>query len=165
MVLNYETVQIIVLDTQLSCGSVTTLTSSGDGIPPSDLISPTLSSATSPSNEKLRVSATRNCNLETRSAQYTFWMSQVEMNTHAPPHRRLWMGPQFTFKTILSDQSDQSAPANLDLGDTRPHHPQLPPNNSSSALGDKNSGSMSSVALIPTSYFQSIDKFDLDILR
>lgn len=27
------------------------------------------------------------------------WMSQVEIITHAGPHRRLWMGPQFMFKT------------------------------------------------------------------
>ncbi|XP_047110731.1 breast carcinoma-amplified sequence 3 homolog [Schistocerca piceifrons] len=27
------------------------------------------------------------------------WLSQVEIVTHAGPHRRLWMGPQFTFKT------------------------------------------------------------------
>jgi breast carcinoma-amplified sequence 3 len=26
------------------------------------------------------------------------WVRQVEMNTHAGPHRRLWMGPQFQFK-------------------------------------------------------------------
>lgn len=26
------------------------------------------------------------------------WLSQVEIVTHAGPHRRLWMGPQFTFK-------------------------------------------------------------------
>ena len=25
---------------------------------------------------------------------------QVEIHTHAGPHRRLWMGPQFTFKSI-----------------------------------------------------------------
>ncbi|KAK7078259.1 Breast carcinoma amplified sequence 3 [Halocaridina rubra] len=28
------------------------------------------------------------------------WMAQVEIHTHAGPHRRLWMGPQFTFKSI-----------------------------------------------------------------
>lgn len=28
------------------------------------------------------------------------WLSQVEIITHAGPHRRLWMGPQFTFKTF-----------------------------------------------------------------
>ncbi|XP_022648182.1 breast carcinoma-amplified sequence 3-like isoform X2 [Varroa destructor] len=27
-----------------------------------------------------------------------YWMSQVEIVTYAPPHRRLWMGPQFSFK-------------------------------------------------------------------
>lgn len=30
------------------------------------------------------------------------WLSQVEIVTHAGPHRRLWMGPQFTFKTYTS---------------------------------------------------------------
>ncbi|XP_014291647.1 putative leucine-rich repeat-containing protein DDB_G0290503 isoform X2 [Halyomorpha halys] len=28
------------------------------------------------------------------------WLSQVEIVTHTGPHRRLWMGPQFTFKSI-----------------------------------------------------------------
>lgn len=28
--------------------------------------------------------------------------SQVEISTHAGPHRRLWMGPQFVFKTCGS---------------------------------------------------------------
>lgn len=27
------------------------------------------------------------------------WLSRVEIVTHAGPHRRLWMGPQFIFKT------------------------------------------------------------------
>lgn len=30
------------------------------------------------------------------------WLSQVEIVTHAGPHRRLWMGPQFVFKTYNS---------------------------------------------------------------
>ncbi|XP_060532300.1 breast carcinoma-amplified sequence 3 homolog [Cylas formicarius] len=30
------------------------------------------------------------------------WLSQVEILTHAGPHRRLWMGPQFTFKTYTT---------------------------------------------------------------
>lgn len=29
-----------------------------------------------------------------------FTMFQVEIVTHTGPHRRLWMGPQFQFKTI-----------------------------------------------------------------
>ena len=28
------------------------------------------------------------------------WLAQVEILTHAGPHRRLWMGPQFSFKTF-----------------------------------------------------------------
>jgi hypothetical protein len=30
------------------------------------------------------------------------WLSQVEIVTHVGPHRRLWMGPQFCFKTLRS---------------------------------------------------------------
>ncbi|CAH1958847.1 unnamed protein product [Acanthoscelides obtectus] len=33
------------------------------------------------------------------------WLSQVEIVTHAGPHRRLWMGPQFTFKTYTTSGS------------------------------------------------------------
>lgn len=32
------------------------------------------------------------------------WLSQVEIVTHAAPHRRLWMGPQFTFKPLNGDK-------------------------------------------------------------
>ncbi len=28
------------------------------------------------------------------------WLSQVEITTHVGPHRRLWMGPQFSFKSL-----------------------------------------------------------------
>ena len=27
------------------------------------------------------------------------WLANIEIETHPPPHRRLWMGPQFKFKT------------------------------------------------------------------
>ena len=30
------------------------------------------------------------------------WLSEVELVTHATPTRRLWMGPQFSFKTYHS---------------------------------------------------------------
>lgn len=30
------------------------------------------------------------------------WMAQVEIYTHSGPPRRLWMGPQFTFKSLPS---------------------------------------------------------------
>lgn len=33
------------------------------------------------------------------SAEDDRWLSRVEIITHAGPHRRLWMGPQFIFKT------------------------------------------------------------------
>lgn len=28
------------------------------------------------------------------------WLANIDIETHAPPHRRLWMGPQFSFKTF-----------------------------------------------------------------
>ena len=36
------------------------------------------------------------------------WLSQVEILTHAPPSRRLWMGPQFTFKPYQSHSPTSS---------------------------------------------------------
>ncbi|KAH7960785.1 hypothetical protein HPB49_023385 [Dermacentor silvarum] len=33
------------------------------------------------------------------------WLSQVEIITHVGPHRRLWMGPQFSFKTLQTPAS------------------------------------------------------------
>ncbi|XP_050681513.1 breast carcinoma-amplified sequence 3 homolog isoform X2 [Leptidea sinapis] len=36
------------------------------------------------------------------------WLSQVEIVTHAGPHRRLWMGPQFVFKTYNCTGSNSS---------------------------------------------------------
>ncbi|XP_076619555.1 uncharacterized protein LOC143340968 isoform X3 [Colletes latitarsis] len=38
------------------------------------------------------------------------WLSQVEIVTHAGPHRRLWMGPQFVFKTY---NATSGGPVNL----------------------------------------------------
>ncbi|XP_078051890.1 uncharacterized protein LOC144477984 isoform X2 [Augochlora pura] len=38
------------------------------------------------------------------------WLSQVEIVTHAGPHRRLWMGPQFVFKIY---NATSGAPVNL----------------------------------------------------
>lgn len=34
------------------------------------------------------------------------WLSEVELLTYAPPTRRLWMGPQFSFKTFSDDHQD-----------------------------------------------------------
>ena len=36
------------------------------------------------------------------------WLAQVEILTHAPPSRRLWMGPQFSFKAYQSLSSSSS---------------------------------------------------------
>ena len=45
------------------------------------------------------------------------WLSQVEILTHAPPSRRLWMGPQFSFKTChhscFSSQSVSAQSSNM----------------------------------------------------
>lgn len=40
------------------------------------------------------------------------WLSQVEILTHAPPSRRLWMGPQFSFKTYQPPCSSSSGLSN-----------------------------------------------------
>lgn len=39
-----------------------------------------------------------------KSVNRDLWISQVEIVTYSGPHRRLWMGPQFTFKTYLDSQ-------------------------------------------------------------
>ncbi|KAG7210236.1 hypothetical protein KM043_011785 [Ampulex compressa] len=56
-------------------------------VPPLPLSSPLLSIASVPKDiQELDLAEDR-------------WLSQVEIVTHAGPHRRLWMGPQFVFKT------------------------------------------------------------------
>ena len=39
------------------------------------------------------------CGVESSRADDN-WLANIEIETHAPPHRRLWMGPQFAFKTF-----------------------------------------------------------------
>ncbi|XP_046626843.1 uncharacterized protein LOC124308282 isoform X1 [Neodiprion virginianus] len=46
----------------------------------------------------LSIPVTPKCKPATESIEDQ-WLSQVEIVTHAGPHRRLWMGPQFIFKT------------------------------------------------------------------
>lgn len=60
---------------------------SSELVPPLPLSNPLLSVTFAPKN---------NQELDTAEDR---WLSQVEIVTHAGPHRRLWMGPQFTFKT------------------------------------------------------------------
>lgn len=52
---------------------------------------------------------------ETEEGKTDKWLSQVEIITHAGPHRRLWMGPQFTFRVrnfISFSSSSNKAYAN-----------------------------------------------------
>ena len=44
------------------------------------------------------------------------WLANIDMETHAAPHRRLWMGPQFSFKTYQPPGSS-SASSTSSLGD------------------------------------------------
>ena len=46
------------------------------------------------------------------------WLAYIDMETHAAPHRRLWMGPQFSFKTFQPPGSS-SASSTHSLGDSR----------------------------------------------
>lgn len=46
------------------------------------------------------------------------WLANIDMETHAAPHRRLWMGPQFAFKTYQPPGSS-SASSTHSLGDSR----------------------------------------------
>jgi len=44
------------------------------------------------------------------------WLSQVEIVTHVGPHRRLWMGPQFSFKTLRpAKDGDSVVTQDLDI--------------------------------------------------
>ncbi|XP_045492824.1 breast carcinoma-amplified sequence 3 homolog [Colias croceus] len=51
-----------------------------------------------PSNPLLQPLSCRRC-ADMCVSEEERWLSQVEIVTHAGPHRRLWMGPQFVFKT------------------------------------------------------------------
>lgn len=46
------------------------------------------------------------------------WLTNIEMETHAGPHRRLWMGPQFSFKTFQPPGSSPSG-SSLSLNDPK----------------------------------------------
>uniref|UniRef100_A0A8C5AV30 BCAS3 microtubule associated cell migration factor n=1 Tax=Gadus morhua TaxID=8049 RepID=A0A8C5AV30_GADMO len=55
------------------------------------------------------------------------WLSQVEIVTHTGPHRRLWMGPQFQFKTIQpSGQTTVISSSSSVLQAHGPAHVQQP---------------------------------------
>ncbi|KAJ8676215.1 hypothetical protein QAD02_012001 [Eretmocerus hayati] len=60
---------------------------SSDIVPPLQSTSPLMATILTPLNE------------QQTNGNESRWLSQVEIFTHAGPHRRLWMGPQFVFKT------------------------------------------------------------------
>ncbi|XP_039152977.1 microtubule-associated protein futsch isoform X1 [Drosophila simulans] len=66
------------------------------------------------------------------------WLAQVEIITHAGPHRRLWMGPQFVFKNYNtpsgSNLNHVDAEA-VEIGVTKTTTTTLPSTAASSALG------------------------------
>ncbi|XP_041973444.1 breast carcinoma-amplified sequence 3 homolog isoform X2 [Aricia agestis] len=60
-----------------------------------------------PSNPLLQPLSCRRC-ADVCMSEEERWLSQVEIVTHAGPHRRLWMGPQFVFKTYNCSGSTSS---------------------------------------------------------
>ncbi|KQS29776.1 uncharacterized protein LOC6551259 isoform X1 [Drosophila erecta] len=66
------------------------------------------------------------------------WLAQVEIITHAGPHRRLWMGPQFVFKNYNtpsgSNLNHVDAEA-VEIGVTKTTTTTLPSTAAASALG------------------------------
>ncbi|CAH2063680.1 unnamed protein product, partial [Iphiclides podalirius] len=60
-----------------------------------------------PSNPLLQPLSCRRC-ADMCMSEEERWLSQVEIVTHAGPHRRLWMGPQFVFKTYNCTGSNSS---------------------------------------------------------
>ncbi|XP_008191608.1 breast carcinoma-amplified sequence 3 homolog isoform X1 [Tribolium castaneum] len=48
------------------------------------------------------------------------WLSQVEIVTHLGPHRRLWMGPQFTFKTYTITNGTVLETKSVDVRRSKP---------------------------------------------
>ena len=79
-------------------------------------------------NEDKKLTQSRHPSGGIGSAGDDRWLSQVEIVTHVGPHRRLWMGPQFSFKTLrpakdgdtvvtqdldISCRPEQSHPVNM----------------------------------------------------
>ncbi|KAK9509588.1 hypothetical protein O3M35_006868 [Rhynocoris fuscipes] len=85
-----------------------------------------------PSNNPLLQSITTEVTPDPRTMDDR-WMSQVEIVTHTGPHRRLWMGPQFSFKAIdplaptgfeMNTQNDNTKPTRSNPVNM-PHRPFL----------------------------------------
>ncbi|XP_071744399.1 LOW QUALITY PROTEIN: BCAS3 microtubule associated cell migration factor [Lepeophtheirus salmonis] len=59
-----------------------------------------------------------------RSVEDNQWLSQVEILTHIGPHRRLWMGPQFSFKILQpvgGEDSDELRASDVNLQPKQSH--------------------------------------------
>ncbi|XP_030745857.1 breast carcinoma-amplified sequence 3 homolog isoform X2 [Sitophilus oryzae] len=79
------------------------------------------------------------------------WLSQVEIITHAGPHRRLWMGPQFTFKTYTTTSGTPMSLADaqpLDLNRSKPVN--MPITKANAVLIESSSASSSEQSLLDT---------------
>ncbi|KAG5893569.1 hypothetical protein JTB14_028336 [Gonioctena quinquepunctata] len=79
------------------------------------------------------------------------WLSQVEILTHAGPHRRLWMGPQFTFKTYTTSSGSPLSLADaqpIDLGHTKPVN--MPITKANAILIESSSASSCEQSLLET---------------
>ncbi|XP_066246460.1 breast carcinoma-amplified sequence 3 homolog [Euwallacea similis] len=77
------------------------------------------------------------------------WLSQVEITTHAGPHRRLWMGPQFTFKTYTTTNGTPMSLADaqpLDLNRSKPVN--MPITKANAVLIESSSASSSEQCLL-----------------
>ncbi|KAL1505720.1 hypothetical protein ABEB36_005219 [Hypothenemus hampei] len=77
------------------------------------------------------------------------WLSQVEITTHAGPHRRLWMGPQFTFKTYTTSNGTPMSVADaqpLDLNRSKPVN--MPITKANAVLIESSSASSSEQSLL-----------------
>ncbi|XP_018572462.1 breast carcinoma-amplified sequence 3 homolog isoform X2 [Anoplophora glabripennis] len=79
------------------------------------------------------------------------WLSQVEIVTHAGPHRRLWMGPQFTFKTYTTTTGSPMSLTEaqpIDLGHSKPVN--MPITKANAVLIESSSASSCEQSLLDT---------------
>lgn len=82
--------------------------SCGSSYSPSGCVSGTFHSPSSTSLSFMTAHGTLNSlpppsSLSSLSHPSSEWIKQIEVNTHIGPHRRLFMGPQFVFKTFNSN--------------------------------------------------------------
>lgn len=81
------------------------------------------------------------------------WLSEVELLTYAPPTRRLWMGPQFSFKTFSDDHYDQETKQNSSSS-----APVLQPTYNVTELMGVSHFELNSIHANPMSNYSSVNK-------